>query len=200
MRKIAKTSKLLTLILTLGLAAFGAAGRGEAAERPGGQLIGPWLGMRQDVIDARPQRPLPQLAGPDGTDAQLVGAGIGGGAGGVLAGGAAGLAVGLSLANGCQGEDCGLVGLATTIIGAGVGGSLGIPLGVHLANGRQGSYALEAAASVAIATAGVLAIAESDNRTAQDAVMIAVPVTQLVSSILIERHTARSRHAHEQGS
>jgi hypothetical protein len=81
-------------------------------------------------------------------------------------------------------EDCGLEGL---IYGGVAAGSTLLPLGVHLANGRRGNYRAALLASLGIGAAGLgVAIASQEG-----AVMLAVPVLQLVSSIAIERKTAR---------
>jgi hypothetical protein len=58
---------------------------------------------------------------------------------------------------------------------------------VHLANGRKGSYGQSLLASLAIGAVGFAATLASD----QGAIMIAVPVVQLVASIGIERATSR---------
>jgi hypothetical protein len=81
-------------------------------------------------------------------------------------------------------EDCGLQGL---VYGGMAGGSALLPLGVHLANGGRGNYGASLAASLGIGAAG-LAVAMATN---EGAVLLPVPVLQLVSSILIERNTAR---------
>jgi hypothetical protein len=106
--------------------------------------------------------------------------------GGVLAGTAgafAGAAIGNEITkNTC--EDCFLEGV---IYGGMAGGSALLPLGVHLANGRRGNYGASLLASLGIGAAG-LAIAVAAN---EGGVLLPVPVLQLVSSILIERKTAR---------
>lgn len=59
--------------------------------------------------------------------------------------------------------------------------------GVHLANRRRGNYALSLLASAAIGAAGVLAVDAANDGWP----LISVPIAQLISSILIERATAR---------
>ncbi len=81
-------------------------------------------------------------------------------------------------------EDCFLEGL---VYGGVAGGSALLPLGVHLANGHRGNYGASLLASLGIGAVG-LGLAAATN---EGAFMIPVPVLQLVSSILIERRTAR---------
>jgi hypothetical protein len=80
-------------------------------------------------------------------------------------------------------EDCFLEGL---IYGGVAGGSALLPLGVHIANGHRGNYGASLLASLGIGAAG-LAVAVASQ---EGAVMLSVPVLQLVSSIAIERATA----------
>jgi hypothetical protein len=80
-------------------------------------------------------------------------------------------------------EDCFLEGV---IYGGVAGGSALLPLGVHLANGHRGNYGASLLASLGIGAAG-LAVAGASQ---EGAVMLAVPVLQLISSIAIERATA----------
>jgi hypothetical protein len=106
--------------------------------------------------------------------------------GGVL-GGAAGLVGGAWVGEHFtedQCDDCGLVGAA---YGAVAGVSAGLPLGVHVANGRRGRLLPSLAASFAIAGAGLGAAALTNTYE----IMVPVPALQLISSILIERSTAR---------
>lgn len=110
--------------------------------------------------------------------AVMAAGGLLGGAVGVFAGGLAGLRL---TEHDC--EDCGIVG---AVYGAIAGGSALLPLGVHIANRRQGDFGLSLLGSLAIGGAG-LALATQTNSAA---VMIPVPVLQIVSSILIERRTS----------
>ncbi len=106
-----------------------------------------------------------------------------GGVVGGLAGAFAGAVVGAKLTeNDC--EDCGLAGV---VYGGIAGGSAILPLGVHLTNHRRGNFGLSLLSSLAIGAAG-LAIAEQTNSAE---IMLAVPVVQIVSSIMIERRTER---------
>lgn len=81
-------------------------------------------------------------------------------------------------------EDCGLVG---AVYGAVAGGSALLPLGVHVANRGRGNFGMSLLSSLAIGGVG-LAVAHESNSAA---VMIPVPILQIVSSILIERKTER---------
>lgn len=113
--------------------------------------------------------------------AWLVGGGVLGGAVGLGAGALLGGLVGGG--NKICGDDpC---GLDEAIFGA-IGGEVALlPLGVHLANGRRGKYLPSLAVSAAIAGIGIVLSGNGDHGE----VMIAVPIAQLVSSILIERGT-----------
>jgi len=105
--------------------------------------------------------------------------GIAGGAVGVMAGGWVG---GKAREGVC--EDCALSGL---LYGAVAGGSAALPVGVHLANGRRGRLGPSLLASLALGGAGLGAAA----LTNEYGILVAVPVAQLVSAIVIERATSR---------
>jgi hypothetical protein len=107
-----------------------------------------------------------------------------GGLGAATVGTFAGAVLGARLTTRYPCEDCGLEGL---VYGGVAGGSALLPLGVHLANGRRGNYGASLAASLGIGAAG-LAVAVASR---EGAVMLTVPVLQLVSAIAIERATAR---------
>lgn len=106
----------------------------------------------------------------------LLGGGLGLGAGALLGG----------LVGGgdriCGDDPC---GLDEAIFGAIGGEVLLLPLGVHLANGRRGKYLPSLVVSAAIAGVGIALSGNGDHGE----VMVAVPIAQLVSSILIERGT-----------
>lgn len=108
--------------------------------------------------------------------------------GGVVGGGVglgAGALIGGFLGGGdkiCGDDPCGFQG---AILGA-VGGEVALlPLGVHLANGRRGKYLPALAVSASIAGLGITLAGNGDHGE----ILVAVPVLQLVSSILIERGT-----------
>lgn len=84
-----------------------------------------------------------------------VGAAVGGVLGGVL-GTFAGAYVGGLTAAGCQGEDCGLLGV---ILGAGIGESIGVGLGTHVGSGsqRHENIVLTSLTSASILVGGVAA-------------------------------------------
>jgi hypothetical protein len=106
-----------------------------------------------------------------------------GGVVGAVAGMFAGALVGGKLTeNDC--EDCGLAGV---VYGGIIGGSAGLPFGVHLVNHRQGSFGLSLLSSLAIGGLGLAMAAETNS----GAIMLPVPVLQVVSSILIERRTEK---------
>ena len=105
--------------------------------------------------------------------------------GGVL-GGAAGLFGGAIIGSRITQDDCEDCAFVGGVYGAVVGGSAGLPLGVHATNGGRGRLLPSLVASLAIGGAG-LGVAVLADRSE---VMIAVPVAQLVTSILIERSTS----------
>ena len=107
-----------------------------------------------------------------------------GGLGAATVGTFAGAVIGSRLTTRYPCENCGLEGL---VYGGVAGGSALLPLGVHLANGRRGNYGTSLLTSLGIGAAG-LAVAVASQ---EGAVMLTVPVLQLVSSIAIERATAR---------
>jgi hypothetical protein len=136
-------------------------------------------------LDAQPSRAAPTAAlsvdHPGTHPALLAVSGVVGGAAGLLAG----AYVGSRVTEGdC--EDCFFIGGA---YGAVAGWSSGIPLGVHLANGGRGRLLPSLGSSLAIGALGLGAAAASDRYE----IMVAVPVLQLVSSILIERGTSPPR-------
>jgi hypothetical protein len=86
----------------------------------------------------------------------------------------------------CRGMEGGLWGAA-------VGYTVGIPAGVHLANGRAGRLGPSLLASAAIAGAGA-AIGFGIGTDQSIAVAaLSAPIIQMVSSVIIERRTARRR-------
>ena len=100
---------------------------------------------------------------------------------------ASGLLIGHTIGGGntiCGDDACGLEEAA---YGAILGEATLQPLGVHLASRRHGNYGLSLLASTGIVAAGVLAV----DATNDGWPLIPVPIAQLISSILIERATAR---------
>lgn len=84
----------------------------------------------------------------------------------------------------CGDDPC---GFEEAVWGAAAGVSIAIPLGVHLANRGRGSYGLELATSLGIAATG-MALAFTVNNGIP---VIAIPVAQLVASVVIERRTGQ---------
>jgi hypothetical protein len=125
--------------------------------------------------------PAPQsLAGRAGTPG-LVLAGLGGGTVGFFSG----LFIGGAIGGGnriCGDDACGLEEAA---YGAVIGETALLPLGVHLANHRRGNYGLSLLASAGVTAVGLLAIDASNDGSP----LIAIPIAQLITSILIERAT-----------
>lgn len=142
----------------------------------------------------RPAQPAGMLQ-PEARLPRMVVAGILGTGAGWLGGGA--LGVGLASVNPFDGDELD-DGLWTPgfLIGLQAGQAVAIPLAVHLANGRRGSLAssvvvasvIGAVTTLAMWTADFDALFESPGRIAG---WVVVPVSQIATSILIERRTAR---------
>lgn len=115
---------------------------------------------------------------------RLASAGVVGGIVGFVAGG---FVVGSALAGVTDCEGDGLCGLGNFLYGGLFGESLGLAAGIHLANGRRGKWHHAAAASLAVAALGVGVAAALD----EPAVLLAVPVGQLMAGIAAERSSAR---------
>lgn len=155
-----------------------------------GQQTPPSVEPPSDTLPAPKRLPPPAGAAERGTHpALLVGAGLLGGTVGFFGGALAGANV--ACAEEEPDEFCGLIG---GFWGAAVGTTVGIPLGVHLANGRRGDYPLSQLASVGIAAGLIGAVFLSgDEDTAAAFLLPAVPVGQILASILIERGSAGPR-------
>jgi len=107
--------------------------------------------------------------------------GLVGGVLGFFAGGLSGVAV--CDCNSGEGYDA----LEAFFLGAAVGTAITIPLGVHLANRSDGNYGISLAASAGISALGLAAAFAAD----EAAIVLLVPISQIVSSVLIERRTTR---------
>ncbi len=107
-----------------------------------------------------------------------------------LTGGTLGFFGGLFLGSAIGGGNriCGddACGLEEAAYGALIGESTLLPLAIHLANHNRGNYGLSLLASAGIAVVGIAAVSGADDASP----LLAVPVAQIVSSILIERATA----------
>ncbi len=163
------------LLLLLALPLLAAQGRA--------QRLASSLSVQRDSSSAAPAAPQPALLIPPRHSPSPVLLALGG-LGTATVGTFAGAAIGAKITTRYPCEDCGLEGL---IYGGVAGGSALLPLGVHLVNGRRGNYGASLLASLGIGAAG-LAVAVASQ---EGAVMLTVPVLQLVSSIVIERATAR---------
>lgn len=113
--------------------------------------------------------------------ATLAFGGLVGGVLGFMAGGL--LSVAVCDCNTGEGYDA----LEAFFWGAAASTAITIPLGVHAANRFDGSYGTALAASVGISAIG-LAVAFA---TDEPAFILLIPVSQIVSSVLIERRTTR---------
>lgn len=120
-----------------------------------------------------------------------------GGTAGVLVGGLTGFYIG---GNRCgqpgNSDSCyGIQGLA---VGSVVGFTIGTPVGAHVLNRRRGALTYSLLASTALAAAGFAILRSADlrepgyHRTAVlSAVVITVPILQIVTATIIERRSNR---------
>jgi hypothetical protein len=127
---------------------------------------------------------------PPTNDVTLVLAGVAGATVGALGGALLGYQLdrdggNWGCARGC--EDPGLLGLAG---GWFVGSALTTPLSVHLANGGRGSLPTAYLSSALIAGAGMAGLAVAGSPEGAF-ILLAAPVAQVVSAVLIERGSAR---------
>jgi hypothetical protein len=140
----------------------------------------------QPLLDAdrstAPRSPtaLVQAAPSNPSTVALVLGGLAGGAVGYVGGGLVGYAID---ARDCGSDDwfCGLGGF---VLGAAIGEATLLPLGVHLANGSRGNYGQATLLSFGIVAGGMLMALVTT-----PAVLLAVPVVQLITSVDIERTT-----------
>ena len=113
-----------------------------------------------------------------------VGGVIGGVLGGVV-GTFAGAFIGSATAEGCQGEDCGLVNV---ILGAAIGESIGVGLGAHVGSGSQRH---ENILLTSLTSAGILVGGTLLGVAMRDAGVVMLPLTpalQLAATLAIERY------------
>jgi hypothetical protein len=104
------------------------------------------------------------------------------GAGGMIAGALGGGFIGVQID-----EDSGLDAAEGAIIGGLIGTTLATPAAVHLANGRRGNLGRSVLVS-ALVGGGIFALgwaAESGE------LVLAAPLAQLITSVVIERNTSR---------
>jgi len=131
-----------------------------------------------------PDRRFQETGGGGGTG-EMIGAGLIGGAIGLAAGGLAGYLLGGG-GDICGDDACGLV---SGFGGAVIGESIGLAFGVHSGNGRRGSFVADMVASLAVAGAGVAALAAIDPDHGGLYALAVTPVVQLGVTIAIERRT-----------
>lgn len=110
-----------------------------------------------------------------------------------VVGGAAGLfggaIIGGTLGGGnsiCYDDPC---GLEEALLGAVLGESVLLPLGVHLANHSHGNYGYSLLGSLAVGAVGIGLAGAIDSTE----LLLAVPIGQIISSVLIERATSRPK-------
>jgi hypothetical protein len=111
--------------------------------------------------------------------------GIGGWVAGAFTGAAA-------EANCTDGDYCQAEGI---LLGAAVGGTVGLALGVHLGNRRRGNFALDVLSGAMVwgASVGAFYLVGADlDEPASVAVLVAEPILQLVTTVVVERARGRS--------
>jgi hypothetical protein len=145
-------------------------------------LVLPTQAFAQVVPVPPVQRPVPVLV--------LGGAGVAV-AGMVTLGFAGGIIGGNSCAISGNPDSC--RGIEGALWGAAVGHTIGIPVGVHLANGRAGRLQPSLLTSVAFAGAGAAIGLGSGSNQVLGVAALTAPIAQMVSSVIIERRTARRR-------
>jgi hypothetical protein len=164
--------------LLLGLPAAPAAAQGGAASGPFSRWQAAPILRLNETAGVAAAAPAPR----DGLTLAL--GGVAGGVAGFFAGGYGGVAI-AEATDDCYTDDwCG-IGAAFT--GAAIGSAAAIPLGVHLANRSRGNYGRSVAVSAGIGALGILAAIAAESGE----VLVAIPVAQIVSSVLIERATSR---------
>jgi hypothetical protein len=89
-------------------------------------------------------------------------------------------------------------GMEGALWGAAVGYTVGIPLGVHLTNRRAGSLRASMLTSAAIAATGVAVGFGIGTDQSIAVAALSAPILQMVSSVIIERSTARRRAGGEE--
>lgn len=120
----------------------------------------------------------------DNTVFMVVGGVLGGTAG--LFGGAI---IGGRLGGGnsiCYDDPC---GLEEALLGAVIGETVLLPLGVHLANHSRGNYGYSLLGALAVGAAGIGLAGATDSAE----LLLAIPIGQIISSVLIERATSRPK-------
>lgn len=90
--------------------------------------------------------------------------------------------------SGCSGDIDEWCGVGGFLLGTAIGESLLMPIGAHAGNGGQGNLPINLLITTGIGGLGlVLAVSSNESRT-----LIAIPVLQLLSSIIVEQKTSRS--------
>jgi hypothetical protein len=142
-------------------------------------VAAPTLGPPVPAVEGADERP---EAGRHGTPRLVLGGAVGGALG--LFGGMIGGALLDGRDERCR-DNCFGPGI---MLGTAIGEAAGVAMGVHLANGRRGNAGTSILASTAILAGGVLVGVGADS----PAVILAIPLAQLATSIAIERAGERS--------
>ena len=112
-----------------------------------------------------------------------------------LLGWAAGALIGHAVQGECTEDLCELRGL---YYGGATGAALGLAAGAHLGNRRRGSFWLDLGTSALVWAGGFAVMATSDESDVVVATAILLPPAQLLSTVLVERATGRSRERRAQ--
>ncbi len=88
----------------------------------------------------------------------------------------------------CGDDQC---GLEEALLGAVIGETTLLPLGVHLANHSRGNYGYSLLGALAVGAVGIGLAGAIDSTE----LLLAVPIGQIVSSVLIERATSRPKES-----
>jgi hypothetical protein len=110
-----------------------------------------------------------------------------------LLGWGAGALAGRAIQANCVGDFCELEGI---FYGGAAGGGLGLAVGAHLGNRKRGNFALDVLTSGAVWGLGyalMRSFVKNDDAVGVAITAIALPPTQLVATVLVERATGRSR-------
>jgi hypothetical protein len=129
----------------------------------------------------------PSLGSP-----MLAAAGLG------LLGWGVGALAGHAIQGDCFEEYCGLEG---AFYGGAAGGGMGLAVGAHLGNHRRGSFPLDVLTSGAVWGVGYALMSSFANKGDGAGVLItaiALPPTQLLATVLVERAIGRSRASRSQ--
>lgn len=128
----------------------------------------------------------PYASAPEGSVGRAVGFGLLLG----VAGFAGGALIGSAASDECLNADDICIPQAA-FFGAAGGGTLGMAAGVHLGNRRRGKFLLDFLVAAAVWGTGIAIAAGSEDQDLRAAVLIAIPIVQLGTTVAVERSTGR---------